>query len=310
VFDISGVGRFFLRNFIILPFRSPRVSKLYSEIWMKEGSPLFHYGKLVCQKLQERMGSGYVVALGMNYGNPSIEKALYELKACQLNKLIVLPLFPQYASSTTGSINEAVMKIITKWKVIPSLQFINSFYDHPAFINAWLEKAKVYDFNKYDHILFSYHGVPERHIQKADNDGKCLGSGCCDQISERNNYCYKANCHATSRLLVQKLHLPQEKYATCFQSLLGSTPWIGPYTQEVIKKLALEGKKNILVFSPAFVADCLETIHEIAIEYNEVFGKNGGEKLTLVESLNDHPAWISALEDIITPHTIKKTAFL
>lgn len=299
VFDIPAISRFLLRNFIILPFRSARVSKLYAEIWMKEGSPLLHYGKQVQRKLQEQLGADYVVGLGMNYGNPSIEKALQDLKPHQLDKLVIVPLFPQYASSTTGSINEAVMKIVSSWQVVPSLQFVNSFYSHPAFIDAWVERTKAYDISKFDHVLFSYHGVPERHIQKASADEKCLNASCCNQISERNKYCYKANSYATTRLLVQKLNIPEGNYTTCFQSLLGKTPWIGPYAEEVIIKLAKEGKKNVLVFSPAFIADCLETVHEIAIEYNEVFEKHGGKKLSLVESLNDHPAWIKALSEIV-----------
>ncbi len=266
---------------------------------MAEGSPLLHYGKQVQRKLQEKLGSDYVVGLGMNYGNPSIEKALNELKPTQFDKLIIVPLFPQYASSTTGSINEAVMKVVSKWIVVPSIQFVNSFYNHPAFIDAWVERTKEYDFNKFDHMLFSYHGVPERHIKNADCDGKCLSPNCCNQITERNKYCYKANCHATTHLLVKKLNLSQDKYSTCFQSLLGRTPWIGPYFQDTMAQLAKSGKKNILVFSPAFVADCLETVNEIAVEYNEEFKKLGGEKLTLVESLNEHPDWVNALVEII-----------
>lgn len=301
VFDMSGVGRFLLRNFIILPFRSPKIAKMYTEIWMKEGSPLLHYGLQVQRQLQENLKTDYVVELGMNCGNPSIAHALDKLKSYQLDKLIIVPLFPQYASSTSGSVNDAVMKIVKTWQVIPNINFISFFYNHPAFINAWAERAKLYNLAEYDHVLFSFHGVPERHITKADYSGKCLiDASCCSQITANNKYCYKAQCYETARLLARKLNIPEDSRSICFQSRLGRIPWIQPYAEDTIISLAKAGKKNVLVFSPAFVADCLETKHEIGVEYNHIFQQNGGTKLTLVESLNDHPAWIEALSQIIS----------
>lgn len=301
VIDINPIGRFLLVNGIIVPFRSPKSAKLYQQIWTKEGSPLLTNSIKVKTLLQKTLGDSFVVELGMRYQSPSMESALDNLRKAQVQKIIMIPMYPQYASSSTGSSVEEAIRIISKWEVTPSVEIISKFYDNPDFIDACVEVAKKYDLKKYDHYIFSYHGLPERHIMKGAahyGANTCNMGNCCDSITKNNHYCYRASCFETTRQLVKRLNIPEGKYETTFQSRLNDK-WIKPYSDKVIKQKAIEGKKNMLVFSPAFTADCLETIYEIGTEYNEIFKEHGGEKITLVESLNDHPKWIEALKKMV-----------
>ncbi len=301
VIDINAAGRFLLVNGIIVPFRSSKSAKLYSQIWTKEGSPLLLHGLKVKQLLQQSLGAEFVVELGMRYQSPSLASALDRLRKAQVDKIILLPLYPQYASSSTGSSVEKALELIKDWEVTPSLTVISKFYDHPAFINACVEVAGKYNIADYDHILFSYHGLPERHILKGDahyGGGSCAFNTCCNTITKDNAYCYRAACFATTRALTSRLRIPEGKYTTSFQSRLNDK-WIKPYSDKVVVEKAEQGIKRMLVFSPAFVADCLETIYEIGTEYDELFKKHGGEKIQLVESLNEHPAWIEALKALV-----------
>jgi len=301
VIDIHPVGRFLLVNAIIVPFRASKSAKLYQHIWTKEGSPLLINTLKVKVLLQKELGSNFVVELGMRYQNPSIESALTKLREQQVEQIIIIPLYPQYASSSTGSSVEEAMRIVKQWEVTPTVKIISKFYDDQGFIDACVDVAKKYALNEYDYFIFSYHGLPERHIMKgAAHYGKntCQLGKCCNVISKNNQYCYRANCFETTRQLVKRLDIPEGKYETTFQSRLNDK-WIKPYSDKVIEEKAKEGKKKILVFSPAFVADCLETIYEIGTEYNEIFTKHGGEKIQLVESLNDHPKWIEALKNMV-----------
>ena len=301
VIDISPAGRFFLVNGVIVPFRSSKSAKLYQNIWTKEGSPLLINTKNLAEKLQKELGNEYIVEFAMRYQNPSIKSALEKLRAQLPSEITIVPLYPQYASSSTGSTTELVLKELAEWEVIPTLKIINKFYDNPHFISALVEAAKEYDVNSYDHIVFSYHGLPERQIKKASQHyGKntCHFSNCCDTIHRNNQYCYRANCFDTTRQLVKHLNVSEGKYTTAFQSRLDDK-WLKPYSDKVIENLAKEGKKKLLVFSPAFVADCLETIYEIGTEYNEIFKEHGGESVTLVKSLNDNDSWVKALKNII-----------
>jgi ferrochelatase len=194
------------------------------------------------------------------------------------------------------------MKEIKGWEVLPELHFINNFYRNEKFIEAFSKKADNFDLSSYDHILFSYHGLPERHMRKTGKhygDNSCKLGDCCHSITDKNQFCYRANCFETTRRIADKLNLQKEKYSICFQSRLGRDPWIQPYTDETIKRLAKSGKKRILVFSPSFVADCLETVHEIGVEYNELFEEYGGEKIDLVPSLNSDDLWVEAVKDIL-----------
>jgi ferrochelatase len=300
VIDIAPLARLLLVNLIIVPFRSPKSAKLYSEIWTPEGSPLLTYTKKVSEKLQEKLGSNYVVDFAMRYQKPSLENTLAKFQKLEIKKLKVIPLYPQYASSSTGSSLQKVLEIVSKWEVIPELEMLSEFFENPKFIDTIVDIASAYPHKNYDHVLFSFHGLPERHLRKGDKSGTCLASkNCCDTICQSNYYCYRAEAFQTARLIAQKLDIPAEKYTVSFQSRLGRDPWIKPYSDEVIVQKAKEGVKKILVFSPAFVADCLETIHEIGVEYQELFHENGGEKIQLVESLNLHPKWIETLQDLV-----------
>lgn len=254
------------------------------------------------EQLQQALGDSYIVELGMRYRKPSIKSALDSLRKAKVDRIIAIPLYPQYASSSTGSSIECMMKEIEKWEVTPSVNIVSSFYSDPGFIDSFVEVAKKYNVADYDHVLFSYHGLPERQIKKASahyGSDYCQLGKCCSTINKNNQYCYRANCFETTRLLAQKLNIPAEKYTVSFQSRLGRDPWVKPYSDHVIEEKAKAGIKKMLVFSPAFVADCLETVHEIAVEYDELFRHHGGEKIQLVESLNSHPRWIQALKDMV-----------
>ena len=298
VIDVPKLLRLILVNLIIVPCRAPKSAKIYKELWTEDGSPLLYYSERVCELLNETLDDDYEVFLAMRYKNPNIRAVLAEMKKKNFKKIIVLPMFPQYASATTGSAYELIMKEITKWWVIPEIKFIGQYYDHPDFIDAIVERASKYTLSDYDHILFSYHGLPERQVDKVYDDGLCTDRDCEHEITEENQYCYKATCYATTRLVAGKLGLKEEDYTVCFQSRLDKN-WLEPFSDKVVEEKAKEGAKKLLVFSPAFTADCLETIIEIGDEYQEIFEELGGEKVQLVESLNDHPLWISCLKDLV-----------
>jgi ferrochelatase len=301
VIDINAIGRFLLVNLIIVPFRSARSAKLYKEIWTEKGSPLLIHSLDLQKKLQQQMGEEYIVELGMRYQSPSIGAALERLRKQKPSSITVLPLYPQYASSSTGSTIEEVFRLIKGWEIIPDLKVISKFYDHPAFQKALIAQAQKFDHSQYDHVMFSYHGLPERQIRKGAvhyGENSCKMGDCCNSITVNNQYCYRANCMATTRLLVNALQIPEGKYTSAFQSRLDNK-WLKPYSDKIVEELGKKGAKKILVFSPAFVADCLETIHEIGTEYEEIFHEHGGEKITLVPSLNASEDWVKALEVIV-----------
>ncbi len=305
VIDIHPVARFILVNGVIVPFRSSKSAKLYQHIWTKEGSPLLINSTKMKTLLQKELGDSCVVELGMRYQSPSLESALDKLRMVQVDKIIIIPLYPQYASSSTGSSIEEAIRVIQKWEIIPSVKIISRFYDNPDFIAACKSVAKKFVIEDYDYVIFSYHGLPVRHIIKGSvhyGANTCTMGSCCDSINNNNKYCYRANCFETSRQLVKQLQIPEGKYETTFQSRLDDK-WIKPYSDKVIEKKAKEGIKKILIFSPAFVADCLETLYEIGTEYNELFKKHGGEKIQLVESLNDNSEWIEALKKMVLSHS-------
>lgn len=301
VIDIPAIPRNILVRGIIAPFRSGSSAKLYKEVWTEKGSPLLLYGIRLKELLTERLGDDFKVALGMRYQNPSIQTALNELLDEQVDELIVLPLFPQYASATSGSVIDEVMRIMRKDDTILPTKFINSFYDNEKMIKVFAKNARKFDLESYDEILFSYHGLPQRQLRKGDRTkSHCLKiDNCCSSICDSNKFCYSAQCHSTTELIAKELGLKSDQYKTCFQSRLGKDPWTQPYTISLIEEVAKNDGKRILVFSPAFVADCLETLVEISVEYQEEFEEMGGEKVDLVASLNDDPDWIEAVEEII-----------
>lgn len=300
VIDIPAVQRNLLVRGVIAPFRSKSASKLYQELWTEEGSPLKFYGYQLKEMLQEEMGEDYEVDLAMRYQSPSIESVIKSMLAKNVSELIIVPLFPHYASASTGSVYEEVMRVLSKEQAIPKLRFVNAFYDHPDFIAAIVDRSKEHDIDSYDHILFSYHGLPVRQLVKADIGNHCNQSkDCCLTISDKNQHCYSAQCHATTRALVKALGLKDGQYTTCFQSRLGKDPWVEPYTTDVLRARADAGNKRLLVFCPAFVADCLETTIEVSVEYKEEFEEMGGEHVQLVESLNGETTWVKGLKNII-----------
>ena len=298
VIDIPWILRKILVNLIIVPFRSFSSARIYKKLWTDEGSPLLIYSQKVRSLLGEALGEAYGVHLAMRYKNPSIPSVLKEMRKRNYQKIILLPMFPQYASASTGSALELAMREISKWWVIPEVKVVSQYYDHPTFIQALLAQAEQFDLDTYDHILFSYHGLPVRQVDKVYDQGICEDHDCEHEITSDNKYCYKATCYATTRALVKALKIPEEKYTVCFQSRLDKN-WLEPFSDKVVEEQARVGAKRLLVFSPAFTADCLETIIEIGDEYQEIFEDLGGEKVQLVPSLNDHPLWIKCLKEIV-----------
>ncbi len=312
VIDIPWLPRQLLVRGIITPFRAGNSAKSYKAIWTDRGSPLKYISEdltaLVQESLQqcETENVSFEVALAMRYQSPSIALGLEYLRSKNVTHYIIVPLFPQYASASTGSVHQKVMEIVSGWLTIPSISFVNSFFNHSLFIEAFAERGREHDVNQYDHVLFSFHGLPERQLRKSNEQGYCLTEkSCCETFQTKNRFCYAAQSWETARAIADKMQLPREKYSISFQSRLGNDPWIQPYTIQVLEQLAKEGKKKILVFCPAFVADCLETIFEISEEYQEAFTHWGGEKLQLVESLNTHPLWVATLQSLILEHTPK-----
>ncbi|PRY89122.1 ferrochelatase [Mongoliibacter ruber] len=306
VIDFPFIPRWMLVNLIIAPFRSPKSAKEYRKVWTERGSPLLFHTEDLRDKLTEKLDpSTYVVEMAMRYQTPSIEQGLENLNKANVKKIIVLPLFPQYASATNGSVVDKVMEIARGWQIIPNITFISNFVDHPLFLQAWAEIGKeMIEAQEYDRYLFSYHGLPERQIRKGSVDGYCqLSDKCCGNYTKKNQFCYRGQCFHTTRLLTEKLGLPEEKVITCFQSRLGKDPWIKPYTEDIIKELASQGIKKVLVFSPAFVADCLETTVEVGGEYKEEFEELGGEQWDLVPSLNSSDTWVECVKDLVLTNT-------
>ena len=300
VLDIHPAGRAALLNLVILPTRPAKSAAAYREVWTEQGSPLLVHGKALAAGLAAEL-PGTEVVLAMRYGNPSIAAGLAVLAERGVDEVVVFPLFPQYASSSTGSAVEEVYREAGKLWNTPFLQVVPPFYDDPAFIDAFAAVTRpILADDDYDHVLFSYHGVPERHVTKSDPTGThCLRSeDCCAKICRANRQCYRAHCHATTRALARALDLGPDRHSIAFQSRLGRTPWLTPYSDHVIDDLPKRGVNKVAVLCPSFVADCLETIEEIGIRADEQFREAGGERLTLVPSLNASTDWIRGAAEI------------
>ena len=298
VIDLPFMIRKLLVNLIIVPFRAPKSARLYQRLWTTEGSPLLYISERVQAALQQKLDSRADVFLSMRYGNPSIDKALASIQQTGYERLIVLPLFPQYASSTSETALQAVLTRMQNWKQKPEVQLIKQFYDHPAFLDALTGHIRAAQPEKYDHVVFSFHGLPNRHLDKNHPSHSFRTCTCKDSMPEHGEFCYKATCFQTARQLVMCLGLTSGQYSVSFQSRL-SKNWMTPFTDQTLVKLAQQGVKKVLVVAPSFVMDCLETTIEIGEEYRELFIANGGENLRLVEGLNDSSQWISALEKIV-----------
>lgn len=301
VVDFPFIPRWMLVNLIIAPFRAPKSAAEYRKLFTERGSPLMFHTQDLKDKLVKSLDPDkFLVQMAMRYQTPSVENGLQELMKAKVKKIIVLPLFPQYASATNGSVMDKVMDIARGWQIIPEITMISNFIDHPLFLEAWTEQGReAMQKESYDRFLFSYHGLPERQIRKGSVEGYCKLGACCSKYGPKNQFCYRGQCYQTTRLLAEKLGLPEEKVLTCFQSRLGKDPWIKPYTEDIIKEFAKEGIKKVLVFSPAFVADCLETTVEVGEEYKEQFEELGGEHWDLVPSLNSNDTWVSCVQDMI-----------
>lgn len=299
VMDIPYLGRTLLVKGAIVPKRASLSAATYRTIWdEKTGSPLMYYSELQRDLLQKELGEDYHVELAMRYQNPSIASALAKMERMKLDSVRVISLFPQYASATTGSVIDKVMEIMRSWQYFPQISFVSSYCDDEEMCEVFADHGRKFDIDTYDHILFSYHGLPVRQLGKVDPTGelKCPQSGCDSCRIQKNAFCYLSQCYATSRAIAAKLQLSEERYTVCFQSRLGKTPWIQPYTSDTLHQLAEKGVKRLLVFSPAFVSDCIETLDEIQVEYANEFKSLGGEEVAMVESLNDDPRWISVLK--------------
>jgi ferrochelatase len=302
VIDLPWLLRVLLVNGIIVPFRAPKSAKIYKELWEHGNgeSPLLTHSMNLQDKLKEEFKSDKVtIELAMRYQNPSMDSVLERMRLANYDQIIILPLFPQYASASSGSAIEKAMNIIRKWWVIPEIKIINQFWDNEGYINSVVDRAKQFDLNDYDHILFSYHGLPERQVDKVYEGTDLCGEQPCEtEVNEKNKFCYKATSYATTRLIAEKLGIPENRYTVCFQSRLDKK-WLTPFSDKIVEEQAKKGAKKLLVFSPAFVADCLETIIEIGTEYQEIFEEHGGERVQLVPSSNDHPEFVRGLVELI-----------
>lgn len=309
VIDLPWPLRKVLVNGIIAPFRAPRSAKAYRELWTAEGSPLIVHGQALAQALQAELGPEHLVLLAMRYQQPSLRAAVERLMRERVREVVVVPMFPQYASAATGTALEEAFRLLARHAEIPAVSTVPAFHDDPGFLDAFAQRIRTCSPADYDHVLFSFHGLPDRHVQRAHTP--CASSlerrldrspvaGCPCEAGPYDAFpsCYKMQCHATARALAARTGLPRERWSVGFQSRLDQR-WLRPFSDAIVKEAPSKGIKRMLVVSPAFVADCLETVIEIGEEYAELFREHGGEQLTLVPSLNAEPAWVSALASLV-----------
>ncbi|MGH8945537.1 MAG: ferrochelatase, partial [Acidimicrobiia bacterium] len=302
VIDMPGPARFLLLHAVILPFRPRRSAEQYEKIWTEDGSPLTIHTEALARAVQDALGDGYRVVFGMRYRNPPVAGAVESLAAAGCDRIVVLPLFPQYASASTGSALEETMRVIgSRWNV-PEVVTIGDFYADPGFIRSVADVAhpRLDEFGP-DHVILSYHGLPEKQIKKSDPTGEwCLmRPDCCQQMVDANRFCYRAQCFATSSLLAEEMGLEPGSYSTTFQSRLAGQKWIEPYTDVEVATLAESGVRRLAVLTPSFTADCLETLEEIGIRLRAQWETLGGEELLLVACVNAEPSWVAAVADMV-----------
>ena len=302
VIDLPNPTRWLLLHLWILRFRPQRTAAQYASVWMAEGSPLLAHSRALCAALAKELGAGFEVQLAMRYGVPSIPRALEHLVLADVGKIVVFPLFPQAASSSRGSALARVFALAGASDNVPTLEVASEFFDDPGFTNAWQSviEPRLVEFRP-DYLLFSFHGLPERHVRKSDPTGQhCLArADCCDALGSVNRVCYRAQCAATTRVLAKALELAPSAHSMAFQSRLGREAWIQPYTDHVLPELKSRGIRRLAVVCPSFVADCLETVEEIGLRARTQWRALGGEELLLVPSLNAEPVWVSALAKMV-----------
>jgi ferrochelatase len=297
VIDKPWVIRALLVKAIIVPFRAPKSAQAYKSIWTEKGSPLILISKQLRDALRREIEEP--VAIAMRYGNPSPRAAFDELlqKNPNLEEVIAVPMYPHYAMSSYETAVDYAKDQHKKGGYSFKLTTIKPYYDNEEYLNALVESIRPYIETEWEHMLFSYHGVPERHIYKGDiTKQHCLKkANCCETASPAHEFCYRHQCFRTTQLVAERLNIPAEKWSMSFQSRLGRDPWLQPYTAARLEELPKSGIKKLLVVCPAFVSDCLETLEEIAEEGKEIFLHNGGEKFEMIPCLNAHPLWVSAI---------------
>lgn len=302
VLDVPAPVRWGLLNLVILPFRPRRSAEAYEKIWTEEGSPLTIHTEALAREVAARLGPDYVVEVGMRYQNPPIEAAVAQLVNRGVRRIVVVPLFPQYSSAASGSALERTLELVgSQWNV-PGVTTVVDFFDDDDFINSVAEVARpLLAGFVYDHVLFSYHGLPEKQVKKSDpSQSWCLQvETCCDQITDVNRFCYRAQSFATTRRLAAALGLEEERYSTSFQSRLAGQRWIRPFTDKVLGELASNGVRRLAVLTPSFTADCLETLEEIGIRARQQWEDLGGSELLLIPCVNAAPAWSDAVASMV-----------
>jgi protoporphyrin/coproporphyrin ferrochelatase len=301
VISIPWLARKILVNLIIAPFRAPKSAKLYQKLWTENGSPLLFHSQLFQQKLQKSLGNDVGVFLAMRYQNPSLAQVLAQIEKANYVRLLIFPLFPQYAESTTGTAFEAIFASLKNWRNIPEIKTIGPFYDNPDFIKNIANRIRKHWNAGYGHLIFSYHGLPLKQTYAAHQHQSCDLFNCKTESNDQNLYCYQAACYLTSRLIAAELNLSESEYSVAFQSRFAKN-WLSPFTDDLVIEKAKKGVKKLLVASPAFVADCLETLVEIGEDYRQLFRLHGGEKLQLVESLNSDEDWVETATKIVRNH--------
>lgn len=301
VIDIPKFPRWLLVNGIIVPFRALRSAKKYKGIWSEEGSPLIVLSEKLRAKVEEK--TGLPVYLSMRYGNPTPQYALRKIQESHpdVGEVVLFPLYPHYAMSSYETAVEYVKEVWEKDNYSFQLKVVEPYYNNPDYIQALSHSIKPFLREEFDHLLFSYHGVPERHIYKGDITGNhCLQTpDCCRKSSPAHKYCYRHQVYETTRLVAEQLQLPDSKYSISFQSRLGSDKWLGPATSDVLAQMPNKGKKRILVVTPAFISDCLETIEEIGMEGRGTFLEAGGEEFTAIPCLNLDDEWVEAIRKMV-----------
>ena len=302
VIDLPKFNRYVLVNWIIIPFRYKKSAHAYQQIWTNKGSPLLTHSQDLVDAVRASFDTNTQVELGMRYGHPSIASAVEKLKDCE--KIIAIPLFPQYSSAATGSAIEAFLQILGQQWNIPEIHVKKDFFNHPDFIRAYASIIKQHlDHHKIDTLMFSYHGLPERHLDKSACRSLCTRSEPCPKPDELNTYCYRAQCYETSRLIAKELGLTTTDYVVSFQSRLGKTPWIKPYTDVMLAELRQKKVNNIAIVCPSFVSDCLETLEEINLRAREQWLALKGQDFIFIPCLNTHPTWVNGLVDMIKKFT-------
>lgn len=303
VVDIPFPLRWILVNALIVPKRSQASSDLYKKIWDKNtGSPLLSHTLKLSEGLAERLAEKCFVVPAMRYGSPSISEAIDLLGAAKVDRILAIPLYPQYSLAATESSIREVGAQLAKKKIKLTVDFLPAFYRSDSYLDAVVEvSAPHLKAKPHDKVLFSFHGLPERQVRKTDPSSQhCLtGKSCCESPVDFNRNCYRHQCYETARLLADRLKIGRDKYEVCFQSRLGRTPWIRPYTDHLYEELPNRGVKKLAVLCPSFVADCLETLEEVQLRGKDQFLRAGGEDLFLVPSLNSSEVWVKALERMI-----------